>query len=196
MRGVSWTALLKLRGIAENTAMARLALGSAASERQVISLANYFSRVLNGRVPKVSAKVLGQLAQGLGYTSMSTFYADWERVTADQPPRRQQRPPRAMNSSGAAEPFIQNDRGDSPAAGNRATRSSARKRSHAQTPTDSPPAVPLDPTLAAAQQLKVLAETCIRLSRTLADQSPPGTARDRSGVGPRHRQRSRARARG
>ena len=95
MKSLSFTALQKLRGDEPNTMLARRALGAVAAQASVVSLANYFSRVMNGRVPTVGFVVLTQLAEGLGYKSLGAFFTDWERVTADKPPRRRvrRRPP-------------------------------------------------------------------------------------------------------
>lgn len=85
MRSLSFHALTALRGSVENTEMARRALGPDASKKAITSLANYFSRVINGRVPRVSLAVLDQLARGLEYETLGEFFADWDHATAGLP---------------------------------------------------------------------------------------------------------------
>jgi hypothetical protein len=84
MQDLDYHGLVQLRGAEENGQLARRALGVAASPKQVKSLANYFSRIINGRVPKVSAEMLQLLATGLGYTSLTQFYSDWEWVSTGE----------------------------------------------------------------------------------------------------------------
>lgn len=81
MKPLRWKALLRMRGTRSNLAIARGALGRRGSQTKIVNLANTFSRVFNGRVPKISVRHLMQLATGLGYDSMSAFFEDWEDAT-------------------------------------------------------------------------------------------------------------------
>ena len=74
--------LIQLRGTQENATLARRALGPDASAAAVKSLANYFSRIVHGGVPKVGLEMLQLLATGMGYTSLGTFLLDWEWVAS------------------------------------------------------------------------------------------------------------------
>jgi hypothetical protein len=199
-RHVSFIAILKLRqsGAVENTMMARYALGAGASANKVTSLSNYFSRVIYGKVPKVSAEMIGLLATGLGYNSLSCFYADWERVTADLPPNRRSHVPAPGLTP---RPFILNVTGGSPNGQKSATLSGARKRSHNQGVGNGEKAQAAQ---AAAQQnredqraeraiatfLKGIAKATQEARRAGGLRSPVGSGAQR-GHRPGHRQRAR-----
>jgi len=185
MRGVSWVGLMKLRGTVENTAMARRALGPSATPRTVASLSNYFSRVINGRVQKVSAQVLGQIALGLGYKSMSSFYADWERTTADKPARHRPRP--AHGAAAPPEPFMQGFTKSVDTLSSNLRKSGITERDGKGRSKDEVETL--------ARQLHAFAETCAALGDTLARESNAAARRPRPAVEGRDRPRSRTRAR-
>lgn len=86
MDSLAWQALAVLRGPQVNLEVAHRALdrtvGKAMADRKAVSLANYFSRIINGHVPHVSLTKLQLLAIGLGYPTMSTFFIAWEQAMA------------------------------------------------------------------------------------------------------------------
>lgn len=85
MQTLDYRGLIVLRGADENTALARRALGPDATRAQIKALANYFSRIVRGGVPKVGIGMLELLAIGLDYDSLAAFFADWAHVSAGEP---------------------------------------------------------------------------------------------------------------
>jgi hypothetical protein len=85
MQTLDYRGLIVLRGADENTALARRALGPDATAAQIKALANYFSRIVRGGVPKVGIGMLELLAIGLDYDSLAAFFADWAHVSAGEP---------------------------------------------------------------------------------------------------------------
>lgn len=80
MTALFWQALTLLRGDRTNAQLAARALenGHVQSSTTVTALANYFCRIMNGRVPRVSVETAQKLATGLGYTSLSAFFLAFE----------------------------------------------------------------------------------------------------------------------
>lgn len=102
---LDWGKLKALRGAKKNTAMAEAALGERASQHAVKTTANYFSRIIQGRVPSVGIDKLRLLAIGLGYDTMTAFFADLENVSRDStqtslilPPEPSHNPPLAKEA--------------------------------------------------------------------------------------------------
>jgi hypothetical protein len=85
MEQLSFGALRRLRGDATHTKLARRACGRDADAAAIKSLANVFSRVEKGLVPRVSMSILHRLAVGLGYEFMGDFFTDWDRASHGQP---------------------------------------------------------------------------------------------------------------